>query len=746
MLKKIQIFVFIFLFFLLSVKGLYANEYFFDNFNIKDISKWNYLDNGGQILFNAGVMDLTSSVYHFPYVTNSVGFILKDFNESYFEFKFNYKYVDFMGNGLGIGFTGQDGYPYYQFSIWNDSTSGPVLQYQDDDVTLGGKCDYANGLKKISLLGKVFENTWHVFRVEKLGSSYVVKLDSNIILSTGNNQCIPVNLLIGNPLTGGRPWWTGLSVDYVEAGGSENNSRNKVIVLPGLGASWNALAMLTGSTSPSFQWTMTPFVNTYNLLTQALEINGLVKNQDYYVWNYDWRKPLAQIVNDFNNYVLSLNLVAGEKIDLVGHSLGGVVARVWTQDHPLLVDKTITLASPHYGSLKAYEAWNGVKVSDSVDVASIALNVFLQLQKKNDDTTVQTLRNYAPIVFDLSPTLSFLKRNGTVFNTSSSQYLTAKNNIVSEVADKLLTVDGVGVETKEWINLGERSLFDKVLGIWEEGRPLSYVYGPGDGTVLKKSALIVEADKQEFTSNHGEIVDKSTNYVLSQLGLGVTVDQNLSYPQNQAIFYLGSPATMRVNCDGIISQDIDGWVVVPDKNLDSCQVSLTGKDGGGTYHLIRGDKNGWQYFEDKIDDQESVSLGNNQIENNWKMLRKTVLEVGATNVIIPIDQRNIKTTIEEYLNFRKNQKIFKNSEDIIHNLKTILATGTYSKSEIDNMYLKAKASKSLVETNLRLLSRLKKMPTYSASINNEQANELMREGKNYAANYLANKLYEIVWK
>ncbi len=746
MLKKIQIFVFIFLFFLLSVKGLYANEYFFDNFNIKDISKWNYLDNGGQILFNAGVMDLTSSVYHFPYVTNSVGFILKDFNESYFEFKFNYKYVDFMGNGLGIGFTGQDGYPYYQFSIWNDSTSGPVLQYQDDDVTLGGKCDYANGLKKISLLGKVFENTWHVFRVEKLGSSYVVKLDSNIILSTGNNQCIPVNLLIGNPLTGGRPWWTGLSVDYVEAGGSENNSRNKVIVLPGLGASWNALAMLTGSTSPSFQWTMTPFVNTYNLLTQALEINGLVKNQDYYVWNYDWRKPLAQIVNDFNNYVLSLNLVAGEKIDLVGHSLGGVVARVWTQDHPLLVDKTITLASPHYGSLKAYEAWNGVKVSDSVDVASIALNVFLQLQKKNDDTTVQTLRNYAPIVFDLSPTLSFLKRNGTVFNTSSSQYLTAKNNIVSEVADKLLTVDGVGVETKEWINLGERSLFDKVLGIWEEGRPLSYVYGPGDGTVLKKSALIVEADKQEFTSNHGEIVDKSTNYVLSQLGLGVTVDQNLSYPQNQAIFYLGSPATMRVNCDGIISQDIDGWVVVPDKNLDSCQVSLTGKDGGGTYHLIRGDKNGWQYFEDKIDDQESVSLGNNQIENNWKMLRKTVLEVGATNVIIRIDQRNIKTTIEEYLNFRKNQKIFKNSEDIIHNLKTILATGTYSKSEIDNMYLKAKASKSLVETNLRLLSRLKKMPTYSASINNEQANELMREGKNYAANYLANKLYEIVWK
>ena len=413
MLKKLQKFVFVLFFFILSVKGLYAIEYFSDDFNFKDVSKWTFLSNGGQILFNSGVMDLTSSVYYFPYVTNSTGFVLKDFNEAYYEFRFNYKDIDFMGNGIGIGYTGQNGYPYYQFSIWNDSTSGPVLQYQDDDTTLGGKCNYANGLKKISLLGKVFENTWHVFRIEKISSSYVVKLDSNIILSTTINQCTPINFLIGNPLTGGRPWWTKLSIDYVKAGGSDNNSKNKVVILPGLGASWNAQAILSGSTSPSYQWTMTPFVNNYNLLISGLENNGLVNNQDYFVWNYDWRKPLEQIVNDFNNFVLGLNLATGEKINLVGHSLGGLVARVWTQDNPLLVEETISLGSPHYGSLKAYEAWNGAKISDSVDTASIALNVLMQLQKKNFDTTVETLRQYAPIVFDLSPTFTFLKKKWT---------------------------------------------------------------------------------------------------------------------------------------------------------------------------------------------------------------------------------------------------------------------------------------------------------------------------------------------
>jgi len=678
MLKKLQKLVFILFFFLLSVKGLYANEYFSDDFNYMDVSKWSYLSNGGQILFNTGMMDLTSSVYYFPYVTNSAGFVLKDFNESYFEFRFNYKDIDFMGNGIGIGYTGQNGYPYYQFSIWNDSTSGPVLQYQDDDTTLGEKCNYANGLKKISLLGKVFENTWHVFRIEKLGSSYVVKLDSNIILSTGINQCVPINLLMGNPLSGGRPWWTKLSIDYVKAGGSEDNARNKVIILPGLGASWNAEAILTGSTSPSFQWSMTPFVRNYELLINGLENNGLIRNQDYYVWNYDWRKPLERIVNDFNNYVSSLNLNAGEKINLVGHSLGGLVARVWTQDNPLRVEQTISLGSPHYGSLKAYEAWNGAKIGDSLDISSIALNVLMQLQKKNFDTTVQTLRSYAPVVYDLSPTFTFLKRNGLNVTTNFSQYLVSKNNSVSTVGDKLLTVDGVGVTTREWINLGERSLFDKVLGIWEEGRPLSYINGIGDGTVLKKSAIILEADKEEFNSNHSEIVDKSVNLILNRLDLGVTVNQSAIYPQKQVVYYLGSPASMKVNCDGVETEDINGWIMVANKDLSSCQVNLIGKDGGGTYHLVSGDENNWNYLEGEINNGEIININSSGVESQWTMLKKSVMAVGAINMILPIDQRNIVSSIEEYIKFRKTNKVFKNSEEILDNLKFILNTGTYS--------------------------------------------------------------------
>jgi len=746
MLKKLQTIICLLFLFILSVKGLYANEYFSDDFNYMDTNKWNYLSNGGQILFIDGVMDLSSSVYYFPYITNSVGYDLREFEESYFEFKFNYKYIDYMGNGIGIGYTGNNGYPYYQFSVWNDLTAGPVLQYQDDDTTLGGTCNYSNGLKKISLVGKVFENTWHVLRIDRHGNSYTVKLDSDVILSTNINQCTPLNLLIGNPLSGGRTWWNELSVDYVKAGSSGENINNKIIILPGLGASWNPGAILTGSTSPSYHWTMTPFVKNYDLLVEGLEANNLVKGQDFYIWNYDWRKPLSQIVSDFNNFVLSLDMDEDEKVDLVGHSLGGLVARIWTQDHPLLVDKSISLGSPHFGAVKAYEAWNGAKISDNLDVASLALNVFLQLQKNNFDTSVQTLRNYAPIVFDLSPTFTFLKRNGVSVSTSLSQYLSSKNNLLSTTADKLITVDGVGEDTKEWLNLGERSLFDKVLGIWEEGRPVSFVNGLGDATVLKKSASILNAENVEYISNHGELVDKSVNFILDKLDLGTTLDKLSTYPLKQTVFYLGSPATMKVKCGEQEFDEVNGWVIADNWGSGDCDVSLTGKDGGGTYHLVVGDYENWQYFEGEIADQEIVNIDPVGVESRWLMLEKNLFELGASSAVVGANQRDILKTIDEYIKFRSTMKLFKYSEEILENMRFILNLNNYSISEIDAMYKKAKSSKSLVETNLRLFSRYKIIPKYSAALNYDQANNLMNYGKNYAANYLANKLYEIVWK
>lgn len=727
-------------------KDSYAITYFFDDFSSGNLEKWNQ---------NIGNVGDTSSWFVLD------GLLHSKVNKG----KYSYLYAKLINSSSDYSFiastkniSGVD--QQYVFRVTEDGKEYYLVDYRYNDPLWYWDNNnikvyriYSNGYKLLGTYPSIqiprsFDITQGVFHEVKItieGNNIKAYFDNNLAVNVGDTD-IPLN---GNGV--GMMTWGG---DYKFA--SENvyrsveilndKIRNKIIILPGLGASWNAGAILLGDTSPSYQWTMTPFVKNYDLLISALETNGLVKNQDFYVWNYDWRKPLNQIVNDFNNFVVSLGLETGEKIDLVGHSLGGLTARVWTQDNPDLVNKTITLGSPHFGSVKAYEAWNGVKISDSVDVASIALNVLLQMQRKNNDTSVQTLRSYAPIVFDLSPTFSFLKRNGSAVTTKSSQYLNDKNSAVSLINSKLTTVDGIGETTKETIILGDRSLFDKVLGVWEEGRPLSYINGVGDGTVLKKSALISGSENLEFISAHGALVDKSVNAILQKLDLGTTVNISINYLDKQAVFYLGSPATMTVNCGGTERNEVDNWVVMENQEIKNCQVKLLGKDGGGTYHLVVGDSNDWKYIEGEIADNEEQNLVINGVDVYWLVLENNFANLGATGAMVATRQKDINKTIDEYIKFRVATKNFKYSEEILENLKFILNTKSVTSLEINNMYLKAKASKSLVDTNLRLMARKNLTPSYSSALTYEQANNLMNFGKNYAANYLANKLFGVVWK
>jgi hypothetical protein len=79
-------------------------------------------------------------------------------------------------------------------------------------------------------------------------------------------------------------------------------------------------------------------------------------------------------------------------------------------------------------------------------------------------------------------------------------------------------------------------------------------------------------------------------------------------------------------------------------------------------------------------------------------------------------------------------------------MRFILNIKSSSTAEINSTYVRAMSGKLLAETNLRLFTRMGVTPKYSAALNYEQARNLMNFGKNYAANYLAYRLYGIVWK
>jgi pimeloyl-ACP methyl ester carboxylesterase len=763
MLKKLLIFL-LFLFSFINFSEIVKAETFFeDDFSYQDNSKWIYENGDGSINFNDGYVELNSTGLHFPLILNKQNVFSYGENVS-LEVKFMFSNRNTMGDGIGVGFTNTSGYPFYQFAVWNGSNHGPLFISRNFNNSFYNYCDLSNATDDSHELSvdriSLGDNIWHTLTIEKTQNSFKVFIDKDAnpdpLLSTSNNWCIPSVLFLGNPLTGGSYTWTSLKIDYLKISNGEEGKR-KVVVLPGMGASWNERAMVLNETISANDWKMTPFVKNYDSLISGMEQNGLVKNKDFYVWNYDWRKPVANIVSDFNQYLLTIGVGGSEKVDLVGHSLGGLVARIWSQENSNRINQVITLGSPHSGSVKAYEAWNGAKVADEFNLQSIALNVLLQLQKKNNKTLVETIQNYSPSLKDLLPTFSYLKMNGSEISPPQNLYLKSKNQTIGDIFSKFIAVVGRGKNTKEWINLGERTVFDKVLGLWEKGKPISYSYGDGDGTVLKKSAKFDGDTFEEKISDHGNLPNNSVNLVLQKLGLGITIVETANDNLPKAVFYIGSPANMIVNCgSGETIVDTDGWVVVPNKKAEDCSIKLIGRENG-TYHLVMGNSNsdeGWYYVEDEIQigSEKNISLKDRDFwyrELNNKTLDLLNQFSGNKNLLslkTAIDAKNIDNALVAYLNFRKEKKETNITGSMIQELEKILSIEKImTAKEIETKRILALSYKNIADKTALLLQKMRINPTIWQALNYVQAETLMKT-PGYANYLLAGKLYEIVWK
>ena len=385
-----------------------------------------------------------------------------------------------------------------------------------------------------------------------------------------------------------------------------NSSISPIVLLPGLGGSWNTSAMLGADNSGI--WKKTPFVKVYDNLKNTFISNaGYTEGTNYFEFYYDWRKPVDQLADKLKDY-LENTVLAGKptdtKVNLVGHSLGGMVSRAYIQKYGSdKINKLVTSGSPHQGALPAWTAWDGGEVGDPWSWQWLALQLYLNAHKFKYLSNVAAVRGLAPGLNNLTPTFNFAKNNqsqeiNVAAMDSFNDYLNNLNGALSDGLKALITtISGDNQsQTMEWIDLTDRTAVDRLLGRWPDGRPQNYEYtSSGDLTVLKKSALISGSDQNTLTANHHELVETAGGIqaILDALELrGVSPSTAVMQPNRNPllVLWLRSPATLKVtNPDGqpenpdYYYPDDKLWVI-PGAQSGKYQLLVTGTDTG-SYHF-----------------------------------------------------------------------------------------------------------------------------------------------------------------
>lgn len=349
-----------------------------------------------------------------------------------------------------------------------------------------------------------------------------------------------------------------------------------VIFIPGMFASWNYEALMHGKDVENEKWKIPQFIDIYDEFIKSLESVGYELNENLWVYNYDWRKSVINNGRDLTKFV-SEKVLAGKpndvKVTLVGHSMGGLVARAAVdQSLATRISKIVTFGTPHFGAAISYPVWEGADFSDFSGLQSVLLRSYLRVNSIFFDNDILAIHSLVPSIQNLLPARNFLKNKKGVDIPLAN--MVWKNNVTQELNSRLIFQKGLlhtfagnnkNTVAGYWVDTAKGKTQYRQ---WLDGKPFSIIYSiEGDGTVMSSDAVIPGAAgiyKLEQT-DHGETITKKQplNSLLELLGVSHTdrIEKNKYKLYDKALVLMaGSPISFNLKTP---SADI----ILPEEDL-----------------------------------------------------------------------------------------------------------------------------------------------------------------------------------
>jgi len=370
--------------------------------------------------------------------------------------------------------------------------------------------------------------------------------------------------------------------------------KKPVVILPGIFASWNKNALFYNQNVSQADWKLFSGVKEYDGLISTLKNLNYQENQDYFIFTYDWRKSIDQTTNDLNSFLQEKiwSSKPSQKINLVGHSLGGLIARIWAQKFiDQRVNKLITIGSPHQGIVQTYKPIEAGELDRENTLLWLAEKLILFLNKSTLESDKTTIQNKFPVIKDLFPTFNFLKdtnSNDISINSLSIQnsLLNQYNSNTSLILPYTYSLFSKKESTLAGYKIIQRNILDQLANNYIDGHPQESFFDLGDKTALAKSS--------QFGNNFIELAYDHSSLITQQEPLKKIFDlMSVKYDDAQInlgqktaitpslIFLIKSPITLKINyADQQFTQNDEGIIFIDNAQEGNYQLNAQGNDIG----------------------------------------------------------------------------------------------------------------------------------------------------------------------